>query len=237
MRQIIDQHQIDTIYTNTIGVLIGAVLAKRLGLRHIWHFHEIIERPRFILKLVSSLAKRSNAEIIVVSNAVRKHWATYLSDLKISRIYNGFDFTYLDSSTNKPIHLKSEVDQLTIGMVARVHFWKGQTYFLDIAYELKRLGIRAQYLMAGDAFEGYEYLYEEINSKKTALELNENVIDLGFRQDIGQILDHLDLFILPSIQPDPLPTTVLEAMYRKKPVVATAHGGATEMVEEELVVF
>ena len=167
-----------------------------------------------------------------MSNAVRKHWATYLSDLKISRIYNGFDFTYLDSSTNKPIHLKSEVDQLTIGMVARVHFWKGQTYFLDIAYELKRLGIRAQYLMVGDAFEGYEYLYEEINSKKTALELNENVIDLGFRQDIGQILDHLDLFILPSIQPDPLPTTVLEAMYRKKPVVATAHGGATEMVEE-----
>jgi glycosyltransferase involved in cell wall biosynthesis len=42
----------------------------------------------------------------------------------------------------------------------------------------------------------------------------------------------LDIFILPSILPDPFPTVILEAMASGKPVVATAHGGAKEMILE-----
>jgi glycosyltransferase involved in cell wall biosynthesis len=40
----------------------------------------------------------------------------------------------------------------------------------------------------------------------------------------------MDIFILPSILPDPFPTVILEAMAAEKPVVATAHGGALEMI-------
>jgi glycosyltransferase involved in cell wall biosynthesis len=38
--------------------------------------------------------------------------------------------------------------------------------------------------------------------------------------------------VLPSTLPDPLPTVVLEAMAACRPVVATAHGGALEMVAD-----
>jgi glycosyltransferase involved in cell wall biosynthesis len=41
----------------------------------------------------------------------------------------------------------------------------------------------------------------------------------------------LDIFVLPSILPDPFPTVVLEAMAAGCAVVATNHGGATEMIE------
>jgi glycosyltransferase involved in cell wall biosynthesis len=42
----------------------------------------------------------------------------------------------------------------------------------------------------------------------------------------------IDLLILPSQQPDPLPTVILEAMQYGIPIVATAQGGALEMVQE-----
>ena len=42
----------------------------------------------------------------------------------------------------------------------------------------------------------------------------------------------IDILVLPSQQPDPLPTVILEAMQYGIPVAATAQGGALEMVEE-----
>ena len=41
-----------------------------------------------------------------------------------------------------------------------------------------------------------------------------------------------DIFVLPSTNPDPLPTVVLEAMACGKPVVGYHHGGVCEMVKE-----
>nr|WP_232775236.1 glycosyltransferase [Streptococcus thermophilus] len=42
----------------------------------------------------------------------------------------------------------------------------------------------------------------------------------------------IDIFVLPSTNPDPLPTVVLEAMACGKPVVGYHHGGVCEMVKE-----
>ena len=54
----------------------------------------------------------------------------------------------------------------------------------------------------------------------------------GFRNDINNVLHAFDIFVLPSILPDSLPTVVLEAMAAGKLVVATQQGGAMEMVIE-----
>ena len=91
--------------------------------------------------------------------------------------------------------------------------------------------------MVGDAYPGYEYLYEEIKVKTEELNLQNKVINLGYRTDINRILEGFDVFVLPSILPDPLPTTVLEAMSVGKPVIATNHGGAPEMVVDQSTGF
>jgi glycosyltransferase involved in cell wall biosynthesis len=56
---------------------------------------------------------------------------------------------------------------------------------------------------------------------------------LGYRSDIPQLLASLDLLVLPSTSPDPLPTVVLETMAASKPVLVTAQGGALEMVVDQ----
>ena len=62
--------------------------------------------------------------------------------------------------------------------------------------------------------------------------MTDRVFYLGYRADIPEVLASLDLLVLPSTSQDPLPTVVLEAMAAAKPVLATAQGGALEMIVE-----
>ena len=55
---------------------------------------------------------------------------------------------------------------------------------------------------------------------------------LGSRDDVLQILPHLDLFVLPSLW-EGFPTVILEAMSQEIPVVATDISGSRELVEHQ----
>ncbi len=236
LSRLVKAEKYDIIYSNTTAVLVGYLVAKLTKTKHIWHVHEIIEKPAFFSKFIGSLLKRSDL-VIVVSDQVRISWAKVLGESfqKIKVIYNGLDYSsYLSSQS----HLKAELglsnDKFLIGMIGRVNSWKGQKYFLNIASLLTKKNDNYHFVMVGDAFPGYEYLYDELRAVETDLDLTSKVANLGFRTDIPNILTGLDLFILPSILPDPLPTVVLESMAAGTPVVATKHGGALEMVADAI---
>ena len=53
-----------------------------------------------------------------------------------------------------------------------------------------------------------------------------------FHEDVSSYLEAFDVFVLPSTQPDPFPTTVLEAMSHGKAVVANGHGGVLDMIKD-----
>jgi glycosyltransferase involved in cell wall biosynthesis len=230
---IVRKHDIEIIYSNTTGVLVGALAANANKIRHIWHIHEIITHPKWFLKSLGWIVNKSSNRVIVVSNAVKKHWQQYIDEDKIRVIYNGLVYdNYLIAdgrSVREELSVTSE--DVLIGMIGRVHYWKGQNYFLNIIKHISNKYPSAKFVMVGDVYPGYEYLYDELESTKSKLGIHNQVVDLGYRKDIPQILSALDIFVLPSILPDPLPTVVLEAMAASKPVVATAHGGALEMVQ------
>jgi glycosyltransferase involved in cell wall biosynthesis len=54
----------------------------------------------------------------------------------------------------------------------------------------------------------------------------------GHEDKMDKFYSSIDLLLLPSQLPDPLPTVVLEAMQYGIPVAATAQGGALEMIAE-----
>ena len=72
-------------------------------------------------------------------------------------------------------------------------------------------------------------LRAELEETVTAYELNDKVRFLGHRDDVPQLLAAADMLILPSFY-EGLPNIVLEAMCFRKPVVATAAPGTTEVV-------
>lgn len=231
LQKIIATHSIDLVYSNTTGVLAGAFVAAKKNVDHIWHIHEIINSPRWFKKLLSYLLNKYSSSLIVVSEAVKASWGEFIPAEKFIVIHNGID---PEPFTKSKATLRDEINvgagTLLIGMIGRVHFWKGQDYFLRIASLIKAKNSDVKFIMVGDAFPGYEYLYDKLEQIKADLDLTGDVIDLGYRLDVSGILNGLDLFVLPSILPDPFPTVILEAMAAGKPVIATTHGGAPEMI-------
>lgn len=277
---LIDSHQIDTVYSNTAAVLVGGYIARKKNLQHIWHVHEIIEKPVFLHTFLASRLRNWADKIIVVSKAVEAHWQDALPKGRnatptMHQIYNGLpaiNDDHLGSSTSNDSHsstpsdtvntnfnnnsnatfndtlslrtkLSIPSDAIVIGMAARIHFWKGQTYFIDIAKALLHRAQQNKYnehqpplyfIIAGDPFPGYEHLQVEMEKAILDNALSDRVFYVGLVEDMALFYRSIQLLILPSQQPDPLPTVVLEAMQYGLPVAATAQGGALEMVIGEL---
>ena len=227
--------KIDLIYSNTTGVIVGIFVASKLGIRHIWHIHEIIEKPYLLFRILSRLINTKNNQAIAVSEAVKTHWTKFVQPNKIDVLYNGVDY-WLFENTQSDLRqsLNISPNTILIGMMGRVHFWKGQDYFVNIAGEIFKSHKNVHFLIVGDAFAGYEYLHDNINNLIDANHLQGKVTQLPYRSDITNIYGALDIFILPSLLPDPAPAVVTEAMAAGLPVVATQQGGAVEMIENEV---
>ncbi len=82
------------------------------------------------------------------------------------------------------------------------------------------------FILFGDGPERTR-LQQQIN----AAGLNHTFILSGFRADLDRFLPHFDLLVLPSYT-EGLPNVVLEAFAAGVPVVGTAVGGTTEVIED-----
>lgn len=233
LKKILEEEKIDLIYTNTTLIWVGAMLSWRTGIRHIWHVREIIHKPVLLKWIIGNLMKLGATRVICVSKAVRTSWNRFGPKNRMIVLYNGIETT---TYNNLRSELKTELgvtsSTLVIGMIGRVNLLKGQSYFLEIARHLMTQRSDLHFVLVGDPFPGYEYLLDELKEQVLSNGMTEAVTDLGFRTDIPNILAGLDIFVLPSIGPDSLPTVVLEAMAASKPVVATKTGGSVEMVVE-----
>lgn len=71
---------------------------------------------------------------------------------------------------------------------------------------------------------------EDLTDRVGDLELDGRLTVTGYVDDATEWIERSSVVVVPSTQPDSLPTVVLEAMRAARPVVATDHGGAAEMV-------
>lgn len=231
------KNNIDIVHSNTSAVLEGMYLKRKLQIKHLWHIHEIILKPFLVYKILSFLINKYSDNIICVSNAVKNHLtcSKFVSEKKFNIIYNGVDNIKFNPN-NDIEYLKKEfrINQkdIIVGMIGRVSAWKGQEDFIramEVVFQ-KLSNVRA--ILIGGTFDGQEWriikLKEMINKSK----YRNNFILQEYRQDTSNIHCLFDIFVLPSINPDPLPTVVLEAMASGKPIIGYRHGGVTEMVKE-----
>jgi glycosyltransferase involved in cell wall biosynthesis len=234
--RIIHQESVDIIHSNTAAVIPGALAARLMGKRHVWHIHEIITKPRLLSKSISWLLPRLSDVIVAVSGATRDHlcMGDSKNENKVVVIYNGLDLRRFESSggMGKQICQEWGIDtrNALIGMVGRISYWKGQDYFLQVAKQVIETHPQSRFALVGGTFHGNEKLKDELLDRVKELGLEAVTVISNFRSDIPAILNAFDVFVLPSTQPDPFPTVVLEAMAAARPVVANAHGGCIEMI-------
>jgi glycosyltransferase involved in cell wall biosynthesis len=238
LKKLCKVQQIDLIYTNTAPVVIGGLLAKFAGIKNVWHLHEILEKESFMHRFFGKLINATASKVIVVSNAVYNNWAGIIDARKMVTVYNGYNADNLVQAndaapiTNLRQHLGVSLDTVIVGMVGRINNIKGQPYFIQIAAAAKAAGLNCHFVMIGDAYTGYEYLYKSLEQQIQNLGLQDMVTNLYYQPNAASLIQDLDIFVLPSIKPDSFPVVVLEAMAAGKPVLATAQGGALEQIDD-----
>jgi glycosyltransferase involved in cell wall biosynthesis len=219
----IKKHKINLVYTNTSTILSGGIAAKKNNITSLYHIHEMPTNKLyfFIIKRIINLI---SDKIIAVSDAVRVHWFNS-SNNKVTRIYNGFDSNFSIKKYNK---IK---DTIVITSIARLIPYKGHMYFIKIAKKLIEFNNNMLFYIIGDTYPGYENYENSLRQFVLKNKLEKKIIFTGFKKNVIKYLYKSDFLFHPAIEPDPLPTVIIESILAKVPVIATKLGGAIEILD------
>ena len=231
------EHNIDLVHNNTTAVLEGIYLKRKLKLPLIWHVHEIIVQPKVISDFINMLMGRYADKIVTVSQAVANHikQSPFIKDSQVEVIYNGVDNAVYYPMDASSIREKFDIaqDALVIGMIGRVNAIKGQNDFIEAVEPLLEKNEQAVAFLAGGVFPGEEWRLEELDKRIASSSVVSQIHRIDYYDKTSELYNMFDIFVLPSIKPDSLPTVVLEAMACSKPVVGYNNGGIAEMVVDD----
>lgn len=235
LRRTIKQNNIQIIHCNSFSSTLYALIAAKLSkIPLIWHMHDIV-KYRLFNKIFIRVAGLGASKIICVSNAVKKNLVGFgINPRKCEVIYNYVDENKFLKGLNsgkfrREFKIKGDIH--LVGIIGQIAEWKGQTIFLKAASEIIKDQPTVKFLIVGDIISEFESEYKDkVTNIIEQLNLTNNVILPGFREDIPQIMTDLNIVVHASIKPDPLPTVIIEAMTARKPIVATNVGGVPELV-------
>lgn len=125
-------------------------------------------------------------------------------------------------------------EDLVLVSVGNLNPQKGHEYLLQAVDLLAREGHRAKALIVGASHEthvGYERSLYSL-CKTRGLEIGRDVVFAGGLADVRPALGAADIFVLTSVpRSEGVPVAAEEAMGMQLPVVSTAVGGVSELVE------
>ena len=231
------EYKFDVIYSNTLAVLLGLFYAKKSETKHLWHVHEIIESPKIFTKLFRILlATKSNTLIVYNSNATKDFWNVKKSiSSKSIVVCNGLEITnnrmYSEQIDKvRKALFNSNSTEIIIALVGRISRWKGQKVLLNSFNQILKTHSNCKLAFIGSPPPNQAVFLEELQNSINELKISEKVIHIPFTEDIAKIWQCIDIAVVPSTEPEPFGLVAVEAMLAEKPVVASNHGGLTEII-------
>ncbi len=116
---------------------------------------------------------------------------------------------------------------LRLGIASRIEPEKGHEFLLRAVALLKNQGVSCSLKVTGDG--PGRPLLEQLSRQ---LEVEDRVDFVGWVKSVESFLENIDAFMVPSIDSEGLPTTILEAMSAGRMVICTDIGGAVEAVSD-----
>jgi len=234
--KLIKEREIQIVRTHSFKANLHGIIAARMAgvpciVASVHNVYEK-ERERNFGRRISNRCLSNYADkIVAVSNAVKSDIMKYdgIAGEKVEIIYNGIDIDKFKSSAGSPVRERLGIPQgiPVIGTVGRLHPQKGQKYLLGAVSVLKNKFPALRLLLVGDG-----PLRKELEDYAETLGITENVLFLGMRRDIPELLSAMDIFVFPSLW-EGLGNVLIEAMAAGKPVVATDIPPVREIVTSE----
>ena len=228
------KEKIDIVQTTLLYAdVIGALAAKLANVKIVfsWEtashtnnvFHGSIQR-----RVGYRLAMKFVNKIIAVSGEVKKSLIEWrrINPSKIKVVHYGVDISKFNkfNKTLKKKEIGVDGNFPILGVVSRLQLEKGHVFLLQALVEVVKKFPNTKCIFVGSGI-----YRKKLEKKVQMLRLEKNVLFLGFRDDIADLLVIMDIFILPSLS-EGMPNAVLEAMACSLPVVASSVGGIPEAI-------
>jgi len=218
--------------------ILAALVKNRCGIKRlIQTIHGISEPGRgFALYKARAYALANRAfsrkyfdKIITVSGDIERRLRNKLPASRLITIHNAIDPQKIKVSRPAgEIRREFGIDGHAplIGATGRMVAVKAYDLFLKMAQIILESRPDARFMLVGDG-----PLRKSLQDLSRELNIDNRVIFPGFRDDIIDVMNAFDLFVVSSFH-EGVPMALLEAMALKKVIVSTAVGGINEVIED-----
>lgn len=222
--------------------LLGGLTAKFCGVKKIfWNIRsgnyslkDTSFKTKLTIYLCAFFSYLIPNKIIINSNASINIHKKYYYNNNFHLIYNGIDTELFKSDLKIRKKIKNKLsireDTFVIGMVARFDPQKNHAHFIEILHILKKNNLKFIGILIGSkTIELNNLLIDKINK----YDLEKNIIRLGPKNNIHELLNSFDLAILTSGYGESFPNVIAEAMSCGIVSVSTDSGGSKEIIKNK----
>lgn len=212
---------------NFDGVL-ACLLTRTPCLCHVKGLEKYSDRERWA-------AKRIDA-IVCMSKAVEEHCVRYgVRGRTMQVVYDALDeaaFAPQRDAGAVRRELGIANGAPCAGVVGNIQQWKGQAVFVDAMADVVNAVPSVRALIVGGVHRAGAAYNEQLQGRIRELHLDQHLSITGFRGDIADVMNALDVVVHTSVRAEPFGRVILEGMLLGKPVVATAAGGVLELIQD-----
>jgi glycosyltransferase involved in cell wall biosynthesis len=230
----------DLVHTNGFKMHTLGAWATPQQIPLLWHIHDFVGTRPLMSRLLSTHARRC-AAIVANSHSVaddvravigrRPPTFTVYNAIDLARFAPTGELLDLDDLAGMPPLGSGGV---RVGIVATMARWKGhETFLRAIAMLPPATPVRA-YVIGGPRYEtaGSQYTIAELRALAMQFGVADRVAFTGFVNHAAPAMRALDIVVHASTQPEPFGLVIAEAMACGRAVIASAAGGAAEIIED-----
>ena len=217
---------IDVVHTNSLHSWYGWAAAALTRRPHVWHGREIVVQSEAALRVERVLTRHFAALVICMSQAIADQLC--LDPAKVVVVHETADPAEFCPARAGRFRARVGIadDAPLVGAAGRIDSWKGFDVLLDAHERALDRRPDLELVVAGGPVTGKEDLFEGLRSRAAALS---GAHWLGARSDVADLFADLDVFVLPSTEPEPYGLVVVEALASGAPAIVTDAGGPREI--------
>lgn len=172
---------------------------------------------------------------IVLTNLMKEMLieTTVLKKEKIHVVHYGVDIDKFKNKSKSKLELRNKYNlpenKYIFGYVARIDEHKDQ---LTAIRAFKQASIEESVLVFTGSIEDEQRdYYRKLQDEIEKLDIKERVFFIGFTQEMPELMNCFDVFIMPS-RSETFGLVIIEAMASGLPVIAVKSGGVPEIIED-----
>ena len=224
-------NNIDVIHTQYPRENYIALLSRKYysGTKVVYTCHLTL-KTSLLWKITNKIMTKNNHKIISVCNKGKELLiGNGVPEGKIDVVFNGIrPGETKPKNPEKRKELGIDPDTFVITTLSRYHMAKGLDFFADSVAELKKKTNKKFVVL----FLGDGELFDKIKKQIEKLGLENEIKQLGFRNDAAEILAVSDMYVNSAKCFEALSFAILEALDNSLPVVATDVGGNSDIIND-----